>query len=317
MNWVDFVIILILIFFLIEGLGKPLIAELLDLLSFLLSFFLSLKFYFLPAKQLETLFLLPHSLANVLGFILIWYVVETALYIIVRRLKLGYLFPSLTFLEGILSLLPALFKGLIFTAIILVLVITFPIQPKVKKDVQNSQIGPLILSRAYQLEAPFKNIFGDSAFSTLTFLTIRPQANEVVSLGFTNGDFIFDENLEFAMIEKVNLEREKVGLSPLVFDIKLREIARNHSADMFRRGYFAHRSPEGKDVSDRAQELNISFLVIGENLAYAPILELAHQGLMNSPGHRANILGAGYHKIGIGIASSNQYGLMITQVFKD
>lgn len=57
--------------------------------------------------------------------------------------------------------------------------------------------------------------------------------------------------------------------------------------------------------------------MVGENLAFAPNLELAHQGLMNSPGHRANILSSDYYKIGIGIAQSEDYGLMITQVFSN
>jgi uncharacterized protein YkwD len=58
-------------------------------------------------------------------------------------------------------------------------------------------------------------------------------------------------------------------------------------------------------------------LVIGENLAYAPNLELAHTGLMNSEGHRANILSPDFNKVGIGIEDGGVYGLMVTQVFSN
>jgi uncharacterized protein YkwD len=86
---------------------------------------------------------------------------------------------------------------------------------------------------------------------------------------------------------------------------------------MFKRGYFAHNSPEGENVADRAEKVGVDYQVIGENLAYAPTLALAHNGLMNSPGHRANILSSDYQKIGIGVQDGGVYGLMITQVFSN
>ena len=115
----------------------------------------------------------------------------------------------------------------------------------------------------------------------------------------------------------VNSEREQRGFKKLSFDPNLRDVGRLHSADMFRRGYFSHYSPEGKSVAERAVEAGIDYLVIGENLAYAPNLELSHRGLMNSPGHRANILSSDFGKIGIGIQDGVVYGLMVTQVFSN
>ena len=119
------------------------------------------------------------------------------------------------------------------------------------------------------------------------------------------------------MIKLVNFERTSRGFNALTYDPKLMEVGRKHSADMFKRGYFSHYSPEGKSVADRAEKGGINYLVIGENLAYAPNLDLAHNGLMNSPGHRANILSADFNKIGIGILDGGVYGLMITQVFSN
>ncbi len=68
---------------------------------------------------------------------------------------------------------------------------------------------------------------------------------------------------------------------------------------------------------DRLQEANVSFLAAGENLALAPTLSLAHEGLMNSPGHRENVLRPQFGRIGIGIMDGGQKGLMITQMFRD
>lgn len=317
MNLVDLVILIVLFFFIFEGWGKSFFLEVLDLSGFILSFLLSLKFYYLAAKQLEIYFTLPHSLSNVLGFIIIWYLAETLLFFAVRIVSKGLETGKISLSEKIFSLIPAFLKGLVFTSIVLILAATFPIQPRIKKDVQDSKIGSAILAKTYQLETPLRNIFGGVAYETLTFLTVKPQTQEKVNLGFQNNNYIFDESLENSMINLVNQERSKVGLISLSFNSSLREIARLHSADMFSQGYFAHHSPDDKDVADRAKDIGYSFQVIGENLAYAPTLQLAHQGLMNSPGHRANILGEDYKKIGIGIARSDEYGLMITQNFSD
>jgi len=317
MNWVDLVIVLLLIFFALEGFRKSFLLESLNLVSFLISFGLSIRFFNIVASQIKSWFSLPHSLANVLGFIVVWYVVEIILFIAGR-----VVFPSLKInteskIEKFLSTIPAFFRGLILMAILLILIGTFPIQPQVKKDVRSSLVGNFILNQTYQLEAPLKNIFGGLANDTLSFLTVKPQTNERIGLGFQNGKFFFDEKTENQMIDLVNLERTNQGQSPLILDSSLRDVARKHSADMFLRGYFSHYSPDNLNIVDRAKEAGVKYSVIGENLAYAPSLGLAHQGLMNSPGHKANILSPDYIHIGIGVANGEDYGLMITQVFKN
>lgn len=316
MNWVDFAIIAIILLFALEGRGKSFLSEVLGLLSFIFSFIVSLKFYNIAADQLQSLLSIPYSFAKALGFIILWYLVEIVLFIVTRvgifkgmQLRVP---GSETF-----SVIPAGLRGFIFVSLILVLIGTFPIQPRIKSEVNRSLIGAWILNRTYAFEAPLKNIFGDLGNDTLTFLTIKPKTNESVNLGFTTNSFSFNEKLEIAMIDLVNQERAKEGIKTLTVDLKLRDVGRLHSADMFKKGYFAHYDPEGNDVADRAESFGVRFLVIGENLAYAPSLELAHRGLMNSPGHKANILSEDYRKIGIGVASSEEFGIMFTQVFSN
>jgi uncharacterized protein YkwD len=119
------------------------------------------------------------------------------------------------------------------------------------------------------------------------------------------------------MFKMVNTERVQHGLAPVFFDAKLRAVARAHSDDMFKRGYFSHYTPEGLSPFDRMKNANIEFLSAGENLALAPTTELAMQGLMNSPGHRANILSPSFGKIGIGVIDGGIYGKMYSQEFTD
>lgn len=317
MNWVDLCIIVFLFIIIVQAVGRSFFAEIFDLLGFVVAFLVSLRFYNLVSAQLAEWFSLPHSLAQVLGFISVWYFIEISLVILFKLF--GQKLLDKVHLEKLntFSFIPSVLKGLVIVAIILVIIATFPIQPTIKKDVNESYLGSKILAHTLRLEAPLKKVFGGFANDTLTFLTVKPKTSESVSLNFQTQEFNFDEGLEGQMIELVNSERQKEGLKPLTYAQNLRDVGRVHSADMFKRGYFSHYSPEGKSVADRAESQNVFFLVIGENLAYAPSLQLAHQGLMNSPGHRANILSEDYHKIGIGVADGGIYGIMFTQVFSN
>lgn len=317
MNWVDVTIFTILAFFTLEGLSRPFFIEAFNLLGFLLAFFLSLKLYNLASTVLEKTFSLPHSLANVLGFIILWYLIEVIFFFITKKATQIIKLPLQFWGGQVLSLIPAFLRGLFFVGIILILVGTFPVQPRVKKDIRDSMVGSWLLAQTYQLETPIKSVFGGLANDTLSFLTIRPQSDERLNLGFNTGGFQYNQLLEVMMVERVNKERVKRGFPPLEFDQKLWQVARLHSGDMLKEGYFSHYSQKGEDVADRAAELGIDFNVIGENLAFAPSLDLAHNGLMSSPGHRANILSPDFRKVGIGVADSADFGIMFVQVFSD
>lgn len=321
LNWVDLVILGTLIFFALEAIGRPLILELLDLASFFLAALVSFSLYNIPAKFFEKEFSVAHGLSLVLGFMIAWFGAELIFYLLVRiiipKIQKINIPWSKTF-----SVIPALIKGLILVAIALVMVATFPVQPVIKKAVLDSNLGSRILKRAYVLDQPIKQIFGGVANDSLTFLTIQPKTNEKVNLGFQTSEFTQDTISEDQMVDLVNKERASRELRTLVLDERLRAVARGHSADMFKRGYFSHYSPdpdligaEGLTVADRCLNAGIDFLVAGENLAFAPSVELAHKGLMNSEGHRANILSTDYGKIGIGVMDGGVYGKMFTQVF--
>lgn len=95
------------------------------------------------------------------------------------------------------------------------------------------------------------------------------------------------------------------------------EVARTHSRDMWRRGYFSHVDPDGDDPFDRMREGAVRFRQAGENLALARTTALAHRGLMSSPAHRRNILRPAFTRIGVGVVDGEPYGKMYTQLFAD
>ncbi|MEW6624272.1 MAG: CAP domain-containing protein [Bacillota bacterium] len=120
---------------------------------------------------------------------------------------------------------------------------------------------------------------------------------------------------EQKMLNLVNQERTKAGLQPLTVHPELVKLARLKSEDMIKNKYFAHQSPTYGSPFDMMKAAGIKYSAAGENLAGAPTVETAHTNLMNSSGHRANILNAKYTHIGIGIVDGGPYGKMFTQMF--
>mgnify|MGYP001409754965 CR=1 FL=1 len=120
---------------------------------------------------------------------------------------------------------------------------------------------------------------------------------------------------ELQMLELVNAERLSRGLKALQLDPELVKIARLKSRDMIDNNYFEHTSPTYGDPFNMMRSFGISYKYAGENLAGNPSVEDAHESLMNSPGHRANILNPNYTHIGIGIVEGGMYGKMFTQLF--
>ena len=117
------------------------------------------------------------------------------------------------------------------------------------------------------------------------------------------------------MLKLVNAERTSRGLAALQIHDGLVKLARLKSQDMLTHNYFAHQSPTYGSPFDMMRQGGVSFRYAGENLAGSPTVERAHTNLMNSPGHRANILNPNFTHIGIGVLEGGMYGNMFTQMF--
>ncbi len=150
--------------------------------------------------------------------------------------------------------------------------------------------------------------------------------------------------LELRIHDLINDERKKHGLSPLGWSTALSNIARKHSADMAKRNYFSHYTPEGHDFSYRYKAAGYSCAIsvgrriyggaenIFQNNLYDRIVYVngeAHydwnsmeriavtsvQGWMNSSGHRKNILTPHWRSEGIGVVIAPDDKIYITQNF--
>ena len=317
-NWLDLVIIFILIFFVARAFRFGFWVVLVDLVSFLASLLISLRVYQFVAEFLRTNFTLSRSISNALGFLLSAVFVESILGVILY--KLVYLVP-VRLKKGIVSkflaIFPAIGEGFIMVSFLLILALAFPISPKIKADITESKIGGLLIEKTSGVETKVNEVFGGVIEDALTFYTIKPESREVVELTVTKRELSIDELSETEMFKLVNKDRKEMGVAELIWDVRLVPVARAHATDMWERSYFGHISPEGEDIGGRLEKAGVNFFVAGENLALAPTLQTAHTGLMNSQGHRENILSGDFNKMGIGVIENGVYGKMFVQIFTD
>ncbi|PTX63341.1 putative YkwD family protein [Melghirimyces profundicolus] len=121
---------------------------------------------------------------------------------------------------------------------------------------------------------------------------------------------------EKEVVDLVNQERAKKGLSPLKADSELSDVARVKSKDMRDNHYFSHNSPTYGSPFEMMKQFGIQYTAAGENIAAGqPTPEAVVKGWMDSDGHRANILNSQFTHIGVGYAKGGSYGHYWTQQF--
>ena len=247
--------------------------------------------------------------------------------IVLSRLFLGFIFntvlrrtPHEAHAHGmnrVLGIFPGIINGIIYTTIIAALLLSVPLMYGITQKAKESVLTKKLAVNVGWLDDKLSPIFDEAVKKSLTRTTVEPESDETVKLNFIVKDAKARPDLEMKMLALVNNERTKRGLKPLQWDPQLVPVARSHSQDMFARGYFSHYTLEGKDPFDRMKAAGIKYYSAGENLALGPTLGICHEGLMNSPGHRANILNPTYGRVGIGILDGGAYGLMISQEFRN
>lgn len=317
-NLVDIGIVLVLLYFIRDGYRKGMFSLSLEMFGFLLGVFLALIFYSPVGAWLSGVLGMSRFFAKVVSFIVIWLGVEAIVTPLTAHL---YMRVPVAWLKkkwnNWLGTIPGLLEAVLLCTFLLSLAVSFPFPSALKQRIFASHMGAPMVRAAQEVEFTTAGVMSESGRETMSFMTVGRQERESVNLGFSTEEFFPDPEAEKAMFDLINEERSEIGANLLVLDQSLVEIARRHAGDMFQRGYFAHVSPGGKDVSDRAMEVNIIFERIAENLAHAPEVSMAHAGLMNSIRHRRNIRSSQFSRVGVGVQNAGANGMMFVQVFAD
>jgi uncharacterized protein YkwD len=148
----------------------------------------------------------------------------------------------------------------------------------------------------------------------------RPPDHLTVSVASDEAAITTSAQAEARLADLVNRDRVAAGLPALSNDTRLAAVARAHSEEMAKSGIVAHISPRTGSAADRVRRASITASVVLENVARAYGISEAEEGLMDSPGHRANILSDQVNSFGMGVvfgeeATGHRRELFVTQLF--
>ena len=144
-----------------------------------------------------------------------------------------------------------------------------------------------------------------------------PTARPTAAPSSSRGDYT---TTSVAMQEKkvwnlLNADRSQNGLSALPLDERLSELARLKARDMKEQHYFAHTSPTYGSAADMLSSFGYAFKGVGENIAHHATVEKSEAAFMSSAGHRHNILGSQWTKVGVGVWYDDQGFVYVCQLF--
>lgn len=155
-------------------------------------------------------------------------------------------------------------------------------------------------------KGPEKEISTPGALTVSTTTTpattgSQVQSGSTATSGITKASIIYWTN---------QARKENGNLPPLTENTLLDTTALAKTNDLFAKQYFEHTSPTGMTVGTQADSAGYQYIMIGENLALGNFDsgKAIVDAWMNSPGHRANILGDRYSEIGVGIRQGTYNG---------
>jgi uncharacterized membrane protein required for colicin V production len=301
------------------GYRSGFIATTYGLATWIVSFAAAVIFQTQAAELVEK-FGLSAAMARPLGFILVLVLVEAlfsiagffALTPIVRAV---HRVRPIERADRILGVFPAAARALFVLGIVLAALVVSPLSSDLKATIESSRIARGLIDQISALQPTLARLSGQLGENVPLFVT-KLGEDQTEPLDLPSGlELAADPVAERQMLDLVNEERAAAGLRALIWDERLLPVARQHSEEMFRLKYFAHTSPVSGTPFDRLKSAGIAYSRAGENLAYAQSVSVAHRGLMQSPGHRENILRPEFTHIAIGVISAGPYGRMFTQLF--
>jgi len=317
MNFIDIALILVVLLSVWGGLKKGFVIGSFELISWIGTLLIGFLGYKYVAVLLER-FLSLGVWTLPVAFIITLVLARILLSVIINSiLKVTPTEAHYTTVNKAFGIFPGFVNGVIYAILIAGLLMAFPISDKLSEEARESKIASKLAIQVEWFDEKLSPIFDKAISQSMNKLTINPDSEKSVKLPYSVTAPKVRPDLEAEMLQLVNEERKKENLPALKNDPELTIVARAHSKDMFTRGYFAHVTPDHKTPFDRMRSAGVRYLSAGENLALGKTLTICHNGLMNSPGHRANILDRSYGRVGIGVLDGGMHGLMITQNFRN
>ena len=176
---------------------------------------------------------------------------------------------------------------------------------------------PATTEGVYRVEVVGRGEHGDTVIANFP-VYVGEAIPERVRIAESSGGGGDVESVRRELLDLLNRTRREAGLGPVRADEALREVALGHSRDMVEHDFIGHTSPSTGTAADRVRAAHMSTGLVLENIGRGYGAAEIHRGLLESPGHRANLVNSDVTHVGIGVVaqpegSRNAY--VVTEVF--
>ncbi len=319
---IDFLLGLAFAALIIRGWMRGFVRESMDLVGMVVGIAIGFRLSGPAGAFLADRFGFSPELASVMAGVAIFLIVGVGASLAARWLSRIANLPGLRLGNKALGSVVALAWGVFLAILVLSVAVALPLPSSIDQQVESSTIARQLTDPVGLPQTAFHALAGDAVLEAVVNLEQLLDAEKIILQENESYQLVPVEAAELRarpeaaedIFERVNLARIEADLDPLQWSEGLAQVGEAYALEMYTRGFFGHDSPETGDVRDRMGSSGIPFVLVGENLALAPTTETVHEGLMSSEGHRANILGIDFTKVGIGVISG-PLGLMVVQVF--
>jgi uncharacterized protein YkwD len=150
------------------------------------------------------------------------------------------------------------------------------------------------------------------------YVGVAPATEVTTQAELGSGAQLDEQQSSERLLVLINRDRRTAGLAPLAPEGRLARVARAHSVDMEQHAFVGHTSPTTGNAEDRVRRAGIRTPVVLENIGRGYGADEVHRGLMESPGHRENVLSPHATHVGIGVIVSpedQRNAYLVTEVF--
>ena len=262
------------------------------------------------------------TVSRIIGGLLLFVVVGGAAAILAHYLQRVARLPGLALGNRLTGAGLAVAWGAFLATLVLSVVSLFRLPAAVAGQIEDSSVAATLTDPAGVPQTVFAQVSGDRVLGVLLNLDDLIDGRRAIVEGDDRVEFEAAEADSVSpdmpavldLLEDLNGERSKAGLSELAFSQELSRVALAHAQDMYQGGYFSHVSPTTGRVSDRVLGSGQTHLFVGENLALAADATEAHGGLVASDSHYENMINPVFNSVGVA-ALNGPLGLMVVQVF--
>ncbi len=319
---IDLIVIAAVVLLLLRGWYRGFVREAMDLAGLLVGMVLAFRFGPAVGAVIEAMAGVSDEAGRLIGGVIVLVAVGIGAAIGTRLLEQHFRLPGLNLINRVGGAGLAVAWGVFLATLILSLAVIAPMPSAVGDQLENSAVTRTLTDPDGVPQEVFTTLAGDRIIEALLNLRHVLGTRQVIledddSVTFPappGSDLEADPDAAAEVFELLNRARLDAGEDPLAWSPALADVGAGHAADMYLGGYFSHVSPDTGTVGDRLADAGIVYLIAGENLALAATPGEVHRGLMDSPGHRANILRPEFRRAGIAVISG-PLGLMTVQVF--